>query len=80
MKNVTITLDEETIRWARIEAAKQGVSLSKLTSELLRERRCQEAEYEAAMQRFLGREGQRMSRNGKRYPGRETLYDRKVLR
>lgn len=29
MKNVTITLDEELARWARVEAAKAGKSLSK---------------------------------------------------
>lgn len=80
MKNVTITLDEETVRWARIEAAKRGISLSKLTAELLRERRSQEAEYEAAMQRFFSRQGQRLSESETRYPKREELYDRKVLR
>lgn len=80
MKNVTITLDEETIRWARVEAAKRGISLSRLTAELLRERRCREAEYDAAMQRYLSREARSLDDGGKGYPKREELYDRKILR
>jgi hypothetical protein len=38
MKNVTITLDEEVARWARICVAKQDTSLSRLVGELLREK------------------------------------------
>ena len=30
MRNVTITLDEETARWARVEAAMRGTSVSRL--------------------------------------------------
>src|SRR6266498_1883784 len=35
MKNITITLDEETARWARIEAAHRDMSVSRLIGELL---------------------------------------------
>jgi hypothetical protein len=37
MKNVTITLDEEVARWARIEAAREGKSLSRWIGDSLRE-------------------------------------------
>ena len=37
MKNVTITLDEETARWARVEAAHRDMSVSRLIAELLQE-------------------------------------------
>jgi len=38
MKNVTITLEEEVARWARIMAAKENTSVSRLVGELLREK------------------------------------------
>ena len=38
MKNVTITLDEEVARWARIRAAERDTSLSRLVGKLLREK------------------------------------------
>jgi len=80
MKNVTITLDEDTARWARIEAAREGVSVSRWVGELLRERRLQEAEYETAMARYLARPAAPLKGEGERYPPRATLYDRDVLR
>lgn len=80
MKNVTITLDEETARWARIEAARQGTSVSRLLGEILRERRAHLAEYEAASDRFLRRKAVMLKRPGERYPAREALHDRNVLR
>ncbi len=40
MKNVTILLDEETVRWARIHAAEHNTSVSRLVGELLREKMC----------------------------------------
>jgi hypothetical protein len=38
LRNVTVTLEEDVARWARIEAARQDTSVSKLLGELLRER------------------------------------------
>jgi plasmid stability protein len=38
MKNVTITLDEEVARWARILAAEHNKSVSRLVGEMLREK------------------------------------------
>jgi hypothetical protein len=35
LKNVTVTLDPETARWARIEAAKGDTSVSRLIGEIL---------------------------------------------
>ena len=39
MKNVTITLDQETARKARVKAAERKMSLSRYIGEVLRERR-----------------------------------------
>jgi hypothetical protein len=38
LKNVTITLDEDVARWARIWAAERDTSVSRLVGELLREK------------------------------------------
>lgn len=36
LENITITLDDETARWARITADKRDTSVSKLLGEMLR--------------------------------------------
>lgn len=38
LKNVTVTLEPEVARWARLEAARQDTSVSRLLGELLKER------------------------------------------
>lgn len=35
LKNVTITVEEETLRWARREAADKGTSVSKFVGQVL---------------------------------------------
>jgi hypothetical protein len=79
MRNVTITLDEETARWARIEAAHREMSVSRLISELLHEHMRAGTTYEDAMQRYLGRVPHHLKDAG-RYPSREELHDRAGLR
>lgn len=80
MKNVTITLDEETVRWVRIEAAKQGTSVSRMLGAMLRERRLRETSYETAAQRFLERKPAPLKKTGEHYPSRDNLHDRSLLR
>lgn len=79
MKNVTVTLDEETARWARLEAARRDVSVSRLIRELLSERMVGQAAYEAAMHRYLDRPARWLKRAGG-YPDRNELHDRAGLR
>ena len=38
LRNVTVTLEEGVAQWARIEAARQDTSVSRLLGELLKER------------------------------------------
>lgn len=38
LRNVTVTLEEDVAKWARIEAAKRDTSVSRLLGELLKER------------------------------------------
>ena len=80
MKNVTISLDEDTARWLRVQAATKATSVSRLVGEMLRECRLEDSEYQNAMARFLDRQPTRLKEEGNDYPDRERLYDRPVLR
>ena len=44
LRNVTVTLEEDVARWARIEAARRDTSVSRLLGELLKERMSSESE------------------------------------
>jgi hypothetical protein len=79
MRNVTIALDEETARWARVEAAHRDMSVSRLIAELLHEHMHARTTYEDAMQRYLARAPTAL-KDAARYPGREELHDRAGLR
>jgi hypothetical protein len=79
MKNVTVTLDEETARWARIEAAHRDMSVSRLIRELLHEHMRAQTTYEEARHRYLTRGPSALKHAGS-YPAREELHDRAGLR
>ena len=78
MPNLTITTDEEVLRWARIRAAEQNTSVARLVGELLRNHMQSEAQYELARRRFMSRKPRRLSRGP--YPSRKELHDRAGLR
>ena len=80
MKNVTITLDEETAAWARVHAAERNMSLSRYVGELLRDCMRRSHEYEAAMKGWLAERPLELTGPSEPYPTREELYDRPVLR
>ena len=75
MKNVTITLDEKVAQWARVWAARNNSSISRLTGELLRERMLEEEGYRAAMKQYFDRGPEILKKTGK-YPGRDELHER----
>jgi hypothetical protein len=74
MKNVTITLEENVARWARIEAAKVGKSLSRWIGEKIAFDMNDESVGHEALERFL---------SGPGYPGiaedlpsKDQIHDR----
>ena len=79
MKNVTITLDEKTARWARVEAARKDISLSSFLREMLERAQATQESYPAAMRRHQARPPVSLKARG-RYPSREELHDRDALR
>ena len=75
MKNVTITLEEETAHWARVWAAEHDTSVSRMVGNLLRERMREEDDYGRAMKSYLSRDASKLKeQNG--YPAREALHER----
>ncbi|MEN8150954.1 MAG: CopG family transcriptional regulator [Planctomycetota bacterium] len=76
MKNVTITLEESVARWARVHAARQGTSVSRLLGELLKEKMLREKGYETARRRFMARAPRVLKADGSTYPVRDELHDR----
>jgi hypothetical protein len=76
MKNVTITLDEKVARWARIRAAEQNTSVSRLVGQMLKERMQEEEVYLLAMEQYLAKEPKALKKGGAPYPSREELHER----
>jgi len=76
LKNVTVTLDEETAALARVQAAEQKISLSRYIGEVLRKELRHAEEYRArrATKPFP------LKGPPRPYPKREDLYDRPVFR
>lgn len=80
MKNVTITLEEAVLRWARIKAAEEDTSVSKLVGEMLKREMEHTTAGDQAWQDYLARTPKHPISDGTPYPKREELYDRPVLR
>ena len=81
MKNVIVALDEETAARARAEAAERKMSLSRYIGEVLRKELRHAEEYEAAYRAWReDRKPWPLKEPPRRYPKRDELYDRPVLR
>lgn len=80
MKNVTITLDDDVARWARIRAAELDTSVSRMLGELLRQQMRRQITYQTERQQYLVREARPLSAAGSVYPSRDDLHDRSGLR
>ena len=76
MKNVTITLEDDVAQWARVWAAKQNISVSKLLGAVLKSKMSQEQGYELAMQQYLSNTAKPLKNTDESYPDRASLYER----
>lgn len=76
MKNITVTLDEETARRARVRAAERDMSLSRYLGELVHKDISASDEYQEAMRRYLSRGlFKELTGPPQRYATREELHD-----
>lgn len=79
LRNVTITLEDDVARWARLEAARENMSVSRFVGDVLAERMRREQDYETAMERYLAVKPRNVS-GGRSYPSRADLHDRSAVR
>ena len=75
MRNMTIVVDERVARWARVWAARQNSSVSRLVGDMLRERMEHETAYSKAMRTFLGR-APAVLKTVPGYPSRDEVHER----
>jgi hypothetical protein len=78
MPNMTITAEEDVLRWARVKAAEENTSVARLVGDLLKERMRAERGYQAAKRHFLDAKTRVLSSGP--YPSRDELHDRPGLR
>jgi hypothetical protein len=76
MKNVTITLEEDVARWARVWAAEHDTSVSRILGETLKEKMQKERNYGRAEARYFARSAQPLKDSLQKYPSRDELYER----
>jgi hypothetical protein len=75
VKNLTVTIDEETYRLAHIAAAEQGVSVSGLVRDLLAGLRPRDTRAEAVRNAFAAMDAVKKFAAGNRL-SREALHER----
>ena len=80
MKNVTVTLPEDTALWLRVRAAQANRSVSSWLADMIERARRQEDEFKVAMERSLARKPRKMGWVGGNKPTRDDLHDRTGLR
>jgi hypothetical protein len=80
MKNITITLDAETAKWVRVQAAEKDMSVSRWVGELLQEKMEHRREYQRAMRRWLAKHPVQMKEPDDPLPTRDEIHDRSRFR
>ena len=80
MKNVTISLDEDTAARARVQAAERNMSLSRYIGEVLRKELRHADAYETAYRAWRKSKLFPLKGPPQSYPKRDEIYDRPVLR
>jgi hypothetical protein len=79
-RNITLTLDEETVREARVLAAQRGLSVSAFLREELAVLVERQRGYRAAKVAAIRRLQRGHSLGGGKLPNRDELHDRAKLR
>ncbi|MBI5329564.1 MAG: CopG family transcriptional regulator [Betaproteobacteria bacterium] len=76
MRNVTITLDDETADWARVWSATHQTSVSRMLGDLLAQKMRLEERYSASMNAYLSVQPMALAEPGARYPHRDEAHER----
>ena len=76
MRNLTVQLDDETIRRAKVLAARRSTSVSRLIRDEIERLVRDDEAYDAARVRAIERMRRGYDLGGPPYPERDELYDR----
>jgi len=76
VKNVTISLDEKTALWTRVEAASHDMSVSRFVGKVLRERMMSSEGFDQAQRSYLAREARRLRSSECPLPTRDEMHQR----
>jgi hypothetical protein len=74
MQNMTITMEADIARWARVWAARHNTSVSRMLGDLLAEKMREEDAYAVSMQAFM--QGERSANFGLPAEGLESTAHR----
>ena len=78
LRNITVRLEDDVARWARMEAARRKTSVSRFLGGILKEKMQSRHGYQRAMGRALKR---KPFLNGSgAYPSREDIHERSRVR
>lgn len=75
-RNLTVQLDENIIKKARIVAAKRSISISRLVSDEIKKAAETEDHWSTAKRTALNQLNHPLHLGGQKLPKRESLYDR----
>ena len=73
LRNLTITVEETVAHWARLRAAHENKSVSRLVGDMLKQSMTAEEGYQAAMEDYLARKP--YLRVGRALPSRDQLHE-----
>jgi hypothetical protein len=73
MRNVTITVEDATLEWVRIEAAKRNTSVSRLVGEMLTDKMQHDDAYARALREWVA-DTSSFNSGGVPYPERDALH------
>ncbi len=76
MRNVTISLDDETALWARMEAARRDTSVSRFVGDILRRHMHDDKEYDRARRSYGRRLATPLTTGRRSYPTRDEVHAR----
>jgi hypothetical protein len=76
MKNITVTLDDETAKWVRVKAAEQNKSMSRFLGDLLQQHMKDRIAYQRAMESWLSKPPYFLREPGEPLPTREEIHER----
>ncbi len=74
LRNVTVTMEEDVAKWARMEAARRDISVSKLMAEIVLREMAGADDYERSMREFMAQPA--LLKTDGKYPSREEAHNR----